>query len=111
MSENYKSQIGQDKYISGVIFKNKKNGYFIELGAVDGIKLSNTYYFEKELNWKGICIEPNLKYKELLSSNRNCHTATELVYSTSGEYKEFSVVNSDELSGMSNHLGNIELWC
>ena len=42
---NYKSQIGQDKYISGNIFNNKKNGFFIELGATDGISLSNTYFF------------------------------------------------------------------
>tara|TARA_B100001123_G_scaffold448812_1_gene611474 strand:- start:1288 stop:2010 length:723 start_codon:yes stop_codon:yes gene_type:complete len=35
-----------------------KNGFFIELGANDGIKQSNTYYFEKNLNWNGVLIEP-----------------------------------------------------
>ena len=25
---------------------------FIEMGANDGIRQSNTYYFEKKLNWK-----------------------------------------------------------
>ena len=43
----YKSQIRQDEYISKFIFNEKKNGFFIELGAVDGITHSNTYYFEK----------------------------------------------------------------
>ena len=38
---------------------NYRDGYFIEMGANDGIRQSNTYYFEKKLNWKGILIEPN----------------------------------------------------
>ena len=50
----YKSQIRQDEYISKFIFNEKKDGFFIELGAVDGITNSNTYYFEKELGWKGL---------------------------------------------------------
>ena len=34
------------------------DGYFIELGAYDGITLSNTYLLEKKFKWKVICIEP-----------------------------------------------------
>lgn len=48
----------------------KKNGYFIELGAADGVNLSNTIVLEKKYKWDGICIEP-LFFKELLK-NRNC---------------------------------------
>ena len=40
-------------------FLNYENGYFLEIGANDGFRQSNTYYFEKKLNWKGILIEPN----------------------------------------------------
>tara|TARA_B100000989_G_scaffold208222_1_gene157890 strand:+ start:5723 stop:6445 length:723 start_codon:yes stop_codon:yes gene_type:complete len=39
-------------------FLNYKNGFFVELGANDGIRQSNTFYFEKNLNWNGILIEP-----------------------------------------------------
>ena len=39
-------------------FLNYKDGFFIELGANDGIRQSNTFYFEKNLNWNGILIEP-----------------------------------------------------
>ncbi len=34
------------------------NGFYIELGANDGISQSNTLHFEKYKNWKGILIEP-----------------------------------------------------
>ena len=37
---------------------NYKNGYFIECGANDGVNQSNTWYYEKKLNWRGILIEP-----------------------------------------------------
>ena len=39
-------------------YLNYKNGFFVELGANDGIKQSNTYYFEKNFNWNGLLIEP-----------------------------------------------------
>lgn len=41
------------------------DGYFIEAGANDGFNQSNTYYFEKFRNWKGLLIEaiPDL-YKQ-----------------------------------------------
>jgi FkbM family methyltransferase len=40
------------------VFGKKENGFFVELGANDGISQSNTLYFEKYMNWSGILIEP-----------------------------------------------------
>ena len=100
----FRSQIGQDKYISDVIFKNKKSGFFIELGAADGERISNTFYFEKELGWKGVCIEPNPEYKDSLIKNRTCELCFDPVYSTSGKCVDFDVVNNGELSGMTEHI-------
>ena len=57
----YYSQYLQDVFVQFVFFNNKKDGYFIDIGAYDGIRLSNTYLFEKNKNWKGICVEPNNK--------------------------------------------------
>ena len=39
-------------------YLNFSDGFFIELGAHDGITQSNTFYYEKKYNWKGILIEP-----------------------------------------------------
>jgi len=35
-------------------------GFFVELGAGDGLNLTNTLYFEKYRNWRGILVDPAL---------------------------------------------------
>lgn len=68
----YYSQFGQDKLIHNLFFLEKKEGFFIDIGASDGIDINNSYFFEKNLNWKGICVEPRKSaFKELIR-NRNC---------------------------------------
>lgn len=51
-------------------YLNYKNGYFIEMGANDGINQSNTMFLEKKYNWHGILIEPSEKFT-LLKNNRS----------------------------------------
>ena len=51
------SQLNQD--INVLKFYNfKEKGYFVEIGASNGIELSNTYLLESKFYWKGICVEP-----------------------------------------------------
>lgn len=38
-------------------FKYKQNGTFLEIGAGDPIRGSNTYLLEKEYNWKGLSMD------------------------------------------------------
>lgn len=66
----YKSQVGQDQWVHSVL-GDKRGGYFVELGASDGVDLSNTYFFEKQLGWNGICIEPNPTFHADLEKNRS----------------------------------------
>jgi FkbM family methyltransferase len=65
------SQYGQDKFLFENFFKEKSNGFYLDIGAHDGITLSNTYLFEK-LGWDGVCIEPIPDVFTKLKSNRNC---------------------------------------
>jgi len=47
----------------------KEGGFFIELGANDGLSQSNTAFFEFSRGWKGILIEPSVnKYKECIQN-------------------------------------------
>lgn len=53
-------------------FVNFDNGFFVELGANDGINQSNTYYFEKYRGWIGVLIEPiGQKYLECIKNRSN----------------------------------------
>ena len=64
------SQSGEDEFLYNRYFKNKKNGLYIELGALDGVLYSNTKFFEDQQGWKGILIEPHPYKFELLKKNR-----------------------------------------
>lgn len=96
-NKKYNSQIGQDKW---VLYKtnNKRNGFFIEVGAGDGLYLSNTYALEKR-GWKGICIEPANKIEQL-KRNRRCIIDTSCLSNKSGQLVEFQIDN--EISGIKN---------
>jgi FkbM family methyltransferase len=85
----YYSQIGQDRWVKSVL-NNKRDGYFVELGACDGLHLSNTLYFERNLNWNGICIEPSDAFYKDLSINRKCNVSNCLISSYEGETVDFS---------------------
>jgi len=47
---------------------NYNDGFYIEMGAHDGVKHSNTFYYEKNKNWKGILIEPSNYFTELIKN-------------------------------------------
>jgi FkbM family methyltransferase len=64
------SQFGQDILISDILFPNFK-GIFVDVGARDGIVLSNTYRLEAE-GWTGVAIEPHPDLFDRLLANRTC---------------------------------------
>lgn len=35
-----------------------EGGFYVELGANDGVRFSNTYYYETQRDWRGVLIEP-----------------------------------------------------
>ena len=53
----YYSQFEQDKYLNENIFKNRTTGYYVDIGAYDGVHCSNSYFFEEQ-GWAGVCVEP-----------------------------------------------------
>lgn len=96
-----KSQLNQD--INVIEFFNKGKGlYFIDIGANDGISLSNTYLLEKEYNWDGICCEPMVNAFNKLKKCRNVTLVDKAVFSKSNLKLEFS--NSNMLSGITSFI-------
>lgn len=81
------SQLGQDLWVV-LQTDHRQNGYFVDVGAANGIELSNTYALEKFLSWDGICIEPGNEIQQL-RSNRSCAVDDSCVSGSSGEQIEF----------------------
>lgn len=96
------SQLAQD--LTVINFFKKNDGYFIEIGASDGIELSNTYLLEKKYNWKGICVEPIPGRFDMLCKNRpNSLCSNKAVFSESNKTVIFDIANNSDLfSGISN---------
>lgn len=101
------SQLGQDLEVIK-FYNNKENGFFIEIGANDGLTLSNTYLLETQYKWKGICCEPiPSNFKKLVKTRENSICYKEAVYNQSGLILTFDIANDhDLLSGISQHIDN-----
>lgn len=72
VSYPYYARSGQDKYLDQNIFKGKTNGVYVDIGAYDGVKSSNTLFFEESRGWTGICVEPLPNAFRNLEKNRKC---------------------------------------
>lgn len=72
MIENKFYSQGFEDYKLYEKYLNYENGFFIELGAMDGVKFSNTKFFEDNLNWSGILIEPTNQFNDLIKNRPNC---------------------------------------
>ena len=100
----YKSQYGQDKLINEEIFNHKRNGFFVDIGANDGITGSNTYFLEKEMGWSGICIEPQSDIFSKLCENRIAECVNCAVADSNGKRDFLKVGHADMLSGLTENL-------
>ena len=83
-ADGYQSQMGQDMFLNRWFFRDKGPGFFVDVGAFDGIVGSNTYYFEKYLKWTGIAFEPNSSAFEVLQSTRSCRLVPGCAYDRDG---------------------------
>ena len=98
------AQLCQDLFAS-YFTEEKKNGFFVEFGATDGITLSNTYVFEKYCNWTGILAEPLPIWHNDLIKNRKCIIDKRCIFSESNLKKKFvNTYESPELSGLEDEL-------
>jgi FkbM family methyltransferase len=90
-------QLRQDLFVLTQL-KFKREGFFVEFGATDGISLSNSYLLEKEFSWNGILAEPAKLWHKKLFENREASISTKCVWSKSGESVVFKETSIPELS-------------
>lgn len=97
------AQLGQDLFVDYAL-GGKRNGFFCEFGATDGIALSNSRYLEEALGWTGICAEPARAWHDALRRNRpRTIIDTDCVWSETGRMLEFRQTSSLELSTIAQY--------
>lgn len=81
----YYSQAWQDEFVANIL-NFKKGGYYLDIGSGVPNAQSNTYFFDSELNWKGVCVERGSDYNVMYADKRTCHfindDATKIDYKT-----------------------------
>jgi FkbM family methyltransferase len=83
----------------------KRDGYFVEFGATNGVDLNNTLLLEREFGWTGILAEPARCWHDGLRASRSCAIETRCVWTSSGETLRFNEVDYAELSTISAFSG------
>ncbi len=97
------AQLHQDIHVLNYL-NNKKNGFYVEIGANDGIKISNTLLLEKDFGWTGILIEPDpSNFKKLVKNRPNSICVNKACFERKAKGLEFSIIPDDGgvLSGIS----------
>ena len=102
-NNNFFSEAGQDMLVKDNFFKNQRSGFFVEIGAFDGIEGSNCYHFEKYMNWHGIAIEASPLQFEKLKKNRNCKLRNVAIGSENNQVEFYEVAEGfTQMSGINN---------
>jgi len=101
IAEKSKAQLHQDLWVLAET-KRKRGGFFVEIGAYDGIEHSNTYLLEKEFGWTGILVEPNPEFHAALRERRSSVLSTKAAYSKPGKV-DFVSASHGVLSGIAEH--------
>jgi FkbM family methyltransferase len=95
------AQLFQDLLVQ-FILREKRDGFFVEFGATDGLLLSNTLLLERNFGWSGILAEPAKIWHSALQRNRNCMLDFRCVWDKDNETVEFKEVAAAELSTVSS---------
>ena len=90
MNQTFYSQFGEDKWIYENITQ-KANGVFVDVGAGDPKKISNSYFFEK-LGWDVLCIDGDQRQVEKLKKERK-NVVHAVVYDSTPVYFKESTLD------------------
>jgi len=99
----FHSQQGEDTIIlKNFINKPCRDGFFVELGAMDGLTFSNTLFFEKKMGFKGLLIEPTETFHQLKTNRPSCINVHTAVGYNDGEKVEF--IGEGAVAGMTSTM-------
>ena len=98
LPNNLESQKGQVRFLIEKVFNYARmglprEGYFVDLAGGHPNRHSNTWFIETFLDWKGILIEPNPRFAELLRAHRKSAVVETVIAADDGGLVQFRVDN------------------
>lgn len=105
----FRGQLLQDAWVYHQLNSLKddmRNGYFVDIGCNDGVKINNTYLFE-QMGWSGICIDADKSALELARNNRTNPVIEAVVYDVTGSTVCFEEKDESLLSGIGSVGGQL----
>lgn len=100
-SRQYYAQFGEDRLLDRIF--NKTDGVAVEIGALDGMTASNTFFFERK-GWKTVLAEPNPALIGAIRRARNCYVAECAVGDREGEITLQIPNDSEVIASVSTDL-------
>jgi len=100
-----RAQLFQDLLVV-FLLKGKRNGFFVDVGATNGLDLNNTAILERDFQWKGILAEPAKCWHAGLKANRLAAIDYRCVWSRTGETLVFKETENPELSTLTTFVGS-----
>lgn len=68
---NFYSNTKQDEFVANIL-NHYKNGIYIDIGSNESKISNNSFYFDSNLNWRGICVEIDNNHFASYSNRKNC---------------------------------------
>lgn len=97
---------GEDKFAWREFFLGCRGGTFVELGALDGIRQSNTLAMEREAEWKGVLIEASPSSFARLQINRPDQILVRAAMCDIAGSVEFVTLGDPAMHAMKVHFDN-----
>lgn len=105
--KNFYSDARQDEFIS-LLFKNKTDGNFIDIGACHAINSNNTYHFAQK-GWKGVCVEIGKEHLQSYETRPNTIFLNQDALKIEWELILKSVFSGEEIQYMSIDIDTLSL--
>ena len=102
--KKFRSQRMEDALLERHIFRGRTGGIFLEIGGLDGLQFSNSWYFEQSLCWRGILIEGLPSSFEKMKKNRPLAVNIGQAVCSQAGVVSYIAGNNSATAGLETHM-------
>jgi FkbM family methyltransferase len=104
------SSAGPEEWIVRDVFRDKRNGVFVDVGAWKAELGSNTFYLERELGWRGIAVDASPEYAAEWRQKRP-HSRFVVAFADALDGEPRTLYVTDSLTSVSSTVADfVKLW-